>query len=144
MACRQCRAASSAQSGVFTEMPRCAKQLVCRQLWPVHMCRLGELGVTAKALMQAETVQLGITAHAPTQMCRAAATVMVQNCPALACPSLCTHRDPCWTWGQTARRGRTAFCFAEDLAQKDLSLVTPSELLGRLREMMQRKEETAV
>lgn len=34
-----------AQSCTFSEIPRCAKQLVCRQLWAVHVCRLGELGV---------------------------------------------------------------------------------------------------
>lgn len=68
MICRQRETASWAQSRIFTEMPRCAKQLVCRQLWPFYICRLGDLGVTAEALMQAETVHLGITAHAPTHV----------------------------------------------------------------------------
>lgn len=30
------------------------------------------------------------------------------NHSALACPLLHRHRSPCWTWGQTAQRGRTA------------------------------------
>lgn len=108
LTCRQHGAASWAQSGLFTEMPRCAKQLVCRQLWPVSTCGLGELAVTAGALVLAEGVQPGTTAHALTQTCRAAAMVMVQNHSALARPLLCRHRGPWWTWGQTVQRGRTA------------------------------------
>lgn len=143
LTCRQHGAASWAQSCLFTEMPRCAKQLVCRQLWPVSTCGLGGLAGTAGALVLAEGVQPGITAHAVTQTCRAAAMVMVQNHSGLACSLMHRHRGPWWTWGQTAQRGRTAQ-LSRELAQEDLSSPPPSELLGRLREEMQREEETTV
>lgn len=98
LTCRQHGAASWAQSRLFTEMPRCAKQLVCRQLWPASTCRLLELAVTAGPLVLAEGVQPGITAHALTQTCRAAVMVMVvQDHSALAYPLLCKHRGPWWT-----------------------------------------------
>lgn len=85
------QAVSWAQSLLFTEISRCAKQLVCRQLWPVSTCGLVELAATAGPLVLADGVQPDITAHALTQTCRAAAMLMVQKDSALACP-LCRHR----------------------------------------------------
>lgn len=92
---RQHRAASWAQTCVFTEVPRCAKQLARRSLQPVHACRAGKLGAAGKALLQAEPVQLGVPARAPAQTCTAAAAGGAELLSHCGCPSTRAHSRPC-------------------------------------------------
>lgn len=70
-------AVQSCELGTVTHLHRNAQMCKTAGMQAAAGCPHLQLGVTTKTLVQAEVAQLCTSAHAPTQMCRGVATVMV-------------------------------------------------------------------